>query len=413
MKLLKQIRSTTRVLIILHIICALCFFTRHAFAGTLTSVSMTPDSLTAGDTTNYTLQFTTPSGFSSGDYIILYTEYSGSGGPDVSAATLTSITGGSSLTGSVTFKIADRITIHLTGGSAPAGSAITVVYANVLNPPTAGTGPDYRILINDSSSENVDSAVLGGNTYTSSAVPTVTNPIDDYTGNYKAIAQEGGETVIKSDLNTVFGDGDGDPLTFSVVAGHDTGIVTATIDGNELSITPQGEGTTTITIEADDHDDGTVTDAFDVQVLGLLTPANVEPVSLEPGATGNVVITLTPSTPLLGSVNDQLFLDWPSGFIVSSATLVSVTGGTTNVTLFANSTNTGFRLNSGSWESGATITITIGGITNPSNTGTTGTYRLRAQDSGDEWFSLATIPGDKLSFGNTMAPPTFLLLEKD
>jgi len=371
-----------------------------AWAGTLTSAAVTPADLTAGATTSYTIQFSSATRtLASGDFFIFNTTTFGSPAADVSSATLSSLSGGT-LVGNVSFQLSGRVVVQFTGGSANVGQLVTVVFGNVVNPGVTGAGPDYSLQTTDGGS-TIDSAQVAGHTYTINPVPTVTTPIPDRVGNGSGLAQEDGSVVIESDLNNVFTDGDGDPLSFSVLAGHNVAVATASISGNQLTVTPQGTGTTTITIQADDSSDGTVTDSFDVQVHGLLTPADVAPASLQAGATGNVVLSFTPSTTL--SATDQLFLYWPTGFVVSGATLGSVSGGTSDLTLYSNTANTGFRLNSGTFNAGTPITITIGNITNPATAGATGDYELHAQDSGDAWFGVATISGDTM-VNETVAP---------
>lgn len=270
-----------------------------------------------------------------------------------------------------------------------AAGTYTATISGVTNP---GAGGSYDDII-------LDTRNGGGTTYEKGSIalpaiasanaPTVTTPISD-----QIIAAEDGATIVEADLNNVFTDGDADPLTFTVEAGHDTAIATASITGDELSVTGVATGTTTITIKADDFDDGSVTDSFDVTVLGLLTPADVQPASLTAGATGDVTITLSPDTTLIAS--DQIVVVYPAGFTVNTATLGSVSPATATLNLFANASNSVLQIASGSFASASSISITLQNITNPGTAGPSGDYTIRAQDSGDTVFAIATVAGGTL-----------------
>lgn len=355
--------------------------------------SVAPATLTAGETTNYTISFVTPTPFlfpscDGFTYVILNT---GADGPNLSAATLVSISengGSSDLVGSISFTTPTRAVLRLTAGFAPAGTAISYVIANVTNPGVAGPGPNYRIDTTDGC-DVVDTVTFPGNTYAPTGLPTVIAPIPDQT-----IAAEDGEILIEVDLNNVFIDGNGDPLTFSIDPGHDVDIVTARVDGNQLLVTGVGAGTTTVTVRASDlpAGEGEVTDAFEVTSLGLLTPADVQTTSLFTNSVVGVVVSFRPSTSIVSG--DQIVVLYPPGFDPSGAALDSVVPGTATLNFFANPGSSVLQLSSGSFASGANVSIVLTGVRTPSTEGNPGDYVVRAQDAGNNVYAIATIPGD-------------------
>jgi len=102
--------------------------------------------------------------------------------------------------------------------------------------------------------------------------PRVTSPLGTVT-----MLEDAPARVI--DLNTVFFDPDvlsnGDVLTFSVEAGHNTALVTPTISGGllNLQLLADKNGSTVITIKATDSTNRSVTTSFNL----IVTPANDAP----------------------------------------------------------------------------------------------------------------------------------------
>jgi hypothetical protein len=89
--------------------------------------------------------------------------------------------------------------------------------------------------------------------------PTVANALQD-------LELEGGFANQTIDISTVFADGDGDNLTITV-SSTNTNAATASISGNSLVITEQGNGETAITLTADDGNGGTVVDQFNLTIV--------------------------------------------------------------------------------------------------------------------------------------------------
>lgn len=83
-----------------------------------------------------------------------------------------------------------------------------------------------------------------------------------------------GAGTITQDLNAVFSDPDGDPLTFAA-ASSDDAVAEATVTGSTLTVTPVSVGDATITVTADDGFGGTTEATFDVTVL---TGVSTDPV---------------------------------------------------------------------------------------------------------------------------------------
>ncbi|OXM82459.1 hypothetical protein CF651_30795 [Paenibacillus rigui] len=86
--------------------------------------------------------------------------------------------------------------------------------------------------------------------------PVVANNISDVTANITG----GSKTV---SLTNVFTDEDNDALTYSAVT-SDTGVATVAVSGTDLKITPVSAGTVTITVTANDGNDGSKPTMFTV-----------------------------------------------------------------------------------------------------------------------------------------------------
>ena len=67
----------------------------------------------------------------------------------------------------------------------------------------------------------------------------------------------------------VFTDGDGDPLSYGATSG-DESIATVSLQGSSITIVAAGDGSTTITLTADDDDGGEASIQINVQVVRLL-----------------------------------------------------------------------------------------------------------------------------------------------
>ena len=339
---------------------------------------VTVDDLSIGTTTNYTISFDTTGGLNGtnafgGDGIAILT---GSGGPDFSSVALVSLSGGS-ITGSITAQSTQNFTITLNGaGAASPGTTITIVVSGVVNPGTVGQGPDYTINTADFEvlPPNVETETFAGNVYTGSDAPVVQNPFQD-----QNLEERNGQQVIVADLNTVFDDGDGDVMTFSVVNGHDTAVTEVFINGNELSLNPIAGGSTDVTIQAT-ASDGTASDTFEVTVLGELENPVVTPANLDAGATTNYSFSFTPDVTLQAGQFVALISDPDDGTDHSGSSVVSISGGsglTAQAFQPPSSQATSIEITGGSATTSDTVTIEIAGMVNPGAAGLAPDYTLR------------------------------------
>ena len=90
--------------------------------------------------------------------------------------------------------------------------------------------------------------------------PTVSSAIADVT----IVSESGTRTV---SLSGVFSDADGDALTINAESNdHAIATVSVAADGSRLTVAGVAEGTTTITVTAQDADGNTVSDSFEVTV---------------------------------------------------------------------------------------------------------------------------------------------------
>jgi hypothetical protein len=358
--------------------------------GDLTPATVVPASLLAGDVTTYTVTFDAAADQGANDFIIL------SGGDvNYALATFVSIAGGSSLTASKDVGASDatQIALNIDSGTISAGDTITVVIGNVTNPGSGGLSSEYVLRTLSGSSNTNGQSTIVGNNFTAANVPTVANIIPGILFN-----QEDGPIIktldpggIETNLNYTFVDGDGDPMTFTIEPGHDTNIVTATIVNEEIVLTGQGTGQTTVTVKADDLQDGSITTSFNVGVIAELAPVSVAPSSLFTSAVASYVITLTPNVTL--DTGDRIRFDTPSGFNQTSSALLSLSGGTiVGSKTGGNNAETVITISSGSVNSGTLVTLELSGIVNPAATGMSGNYEVYTDD-GTNNTGLSTVAG--------------------
>ncbi len=378
-----------------------------ANSATLTNFTVTPADLTTGVTTTYTIQFDAASTISTSPFRALRF-ITGSGGANFSNATIDSTSANISL--SCGGCNATSAYMSVTGGSVAPGETVTIVMGNVLNPVTPGLGNNYRMDVEDSSYSDVDTATISGSVYINNTGPVVTNPIPNQTieSQYgaQAIDLESGVGV-STDLNYTFTDGDGDNLTFAVIPGHDTNVVTASVVNDELILTGQNTGSTSITIEADDNDEGTITDTFDVTVYGSLGPASVTPASTVAGETTSYTFTFRAATTL--NDGDFVILNTEAGNQnQNNSTLQSISGGGLTGTVSNNSeTSSVVWFNGGNATPGTTVTVVLNNIVNPGASGQAADYEIRTTDGGN---TTGTIDVAGTVFGSTSTPTVVNLI---
>lgn len=364
--------------------------------GSLTPANVTPTSLLVTQTTDYTLVFSPAVALAGNELVIL------SGAADFSSATLTSINGGSGLTASIDVANSNgsQVAIQLTGGTAATADAITVVFGNMVNPGAPGMATDYTLRTQFSGVTNGQSNITGS-TYVADIFPTVANAIPGQSFNQ----EDGSITVdldssgaVNTDLHFTFVDGDNDPLTFTVEAGHDTNVVTVAIVSDEIILTGQGTGTTTVTIKADDMQDGSVTTSFQVSVLGSISPASVMPSSQFTNVTANYTVSFTPNVTL--SAGDRIRFNTTGEHDQTSSALISISGGSLSGSKVSGSTvETAIGIDSGSVSSGTLVTMVLSGIVNPTSAGMGNDYRI-STDNGVIITGLSTVSGHNFTIAS-------------
>lgn len=122
---------------------------------------------------------------------------------------------------------------------------------------------DVTVTVNDGNEGTVSDTFSVTVNNIANAVPTVANAIPDVTLDQGF----GTETV---DLTNVFIDGNSDVLTFTALSSA-TGVVTVSINGATLTLTEVGVGSADVTVTANDGNDGTVEDMFEVGVMDAST----------------------------------------------------------------------------------------------------------------------------------------------
>ncbi len=123
------------------------------------------------------------------------------------------------------------------------------------------------VTANDGRSGTVSDAF----TVTVKAAPVVASAISDMDLKAGAAQNEGGAQDVT--LSGVFSDADGDALTFTADTSDST-IAGAFLFQGILTVAGLADGTATITVTAQDADGNTVSDTFDVSVVGPPTPVS-------------------------------------------------------------------------------------------------------------------------------------------
>ncbi|MCM1989819.1 immunoglobulin-like domain-containing protein [Oceanirhabdus seepicola] len=175
---------------------------------------------------------------------------------------------------------------------------------------------------------------------TSNQAPTVAQTITDQ------IATEG-EGEITIDVSGTFIDADGDTLTLNVESDKEE-IVTVSVNGTEVVVTPVSEGSAVITVTADDNKGGTVSTAFNVtvnpEVIKNQSPTVAQTITDQIATEGDEEITIDVSGTFSDADGDTLTISAVSDneevtTVVVNGTDVIVTPvseGTTNITVTAN-----------------------------------------------------------------------------
>jgi hypothetical protein len=342
-----------------------------AQAGTLTNVSFSPASNITGVTTTYTVSFTLASTVNNTRAFRIVQQVStpAAGNTNFDNASLVSITGGTLVT-NIALAVPGEIYFNITAGTASAGTVVTLVLSGIGNP-TITAGNSYRMRVDNLSDNEVDAGIGPGNTYVPNPGPTLNNPISDQTN----IEKQSGAYTAVANLNSHFTDGDGDPLSFSVFNVGNAAVATAAVVGNGLQITPQGFGSTTITVRASDNAEGTADDTFNINVIGFLQSTTVTPGSAFVGVTTPYTVVFRPETNI--AIGDFLILSHATGGPdQTGSTLGSLSGTLTGTKTGGGALFTVIQITGGSANATALVTMVLNNIVNPASPSTGPQYLL-------------------------------------
>ena len=181
----------------------------------------------------------------------------------ISDATIVNQSGTHQVSLSGVFSDADSDSLTITASSSDTGKATVSVasdYSSLTVTAKARGTATITVTANDGKGGTVSDTF----TVTVKAAPTVASAIGD-------LRMSSGESQEVS-LSGVFSDADSDTLTHSVKVSDSVVVVTYLFDGT-LTVVAEADGTATITVTAQDSDGNTVSDAFNVSVVGPPSPA--------------------------------------------------------------------------------------------------------------------------------------------
>jgi len=394
-----------------------------ATVGTLAGASVTPASTVAGATGNVDVSFTTAHDWpSTGKLDVVFPS-----GFDVSGA---SFVGASGVDGTFTAAAAGQtVTLTRSGGTTAAGgSTPSITLGGITNPLGSGTTSPYALSTRTPEGAVIDQGTAPGTTISpgtltgASVIPATT--VAGATGNVdvsfttanqwpatgrlaivfpSGFDVSGASFVGASGVNGTFGaSSSGQTVTLIRSGGTTAGA------GSSPSITiggitnPPVSGTTGLSTLSTRTPEGAVIDQGTAPGTtidpGTLTGAAVTPSSTVAGATGNVDVGFTSAN--AWPANGKLAVTFPAGFDVSSASFVTATGvdGTMGASV-AGQTVTLTRSGGTTTGPGTLVSVTLGGVTNPPVSGTTGTYDLSTTTSTGTTIDHGTAPGTTLSPG--------------
>ncbi len=384
------------------------FIANIQMASALSNITITPADFNINATTSYTISFLSEEGVAEGGFVGVATTNAATG-PDFSGiptGPITISTSNGDVFASINTAPGTNVQFDLlAGNSIPPNTTLTFTYTNIVNPAVPGSGPDYSLITFDFVNF-VTQATAPGTIYTNPMPdgPVVIAPIADLTASGSALVEADGPQQIVANLNTVFEDGNGNPMTFSIDAGNDANIATASINNNALTINPIGSGTTTFGITATSVN-GSATDTFDVRVIGEIDNAMIIPQDLDAGATGVTYnLSFTPAGPITSGNTIWLQSSAAGGPDYTNAT-VSISGGSLTGVLFAPGAvgTVIIQITGGTATSSDTVNITINNVENPGSGGQGPDYNLLYRDFGTNDIDKTTIAG---SIYNAVGVPT-------
>ena len=194
--------------------------------------------------------------------------------PTVSAsiadATIVSESGTKQVSLSGVFSDADNDSLTVTAASSDEAKA-TVSVAGDYSSLTVNAQARGTAVITVTAADGEGGTVSDAFTVTVKAAPAVASAIADMDLKAGATQDEGGVRDVT--LSAVFSDADGDSLTFTADT-SDFAIAEALLFQGILTVVGLADGSATITVTAQDADGNTVSDAFDVEVVGPPSPVS-------------------------------------------------------------------------------------------------------------------------------------------
>ena len=182
----------------------------------------------------------------------------------ISDATIVSESGTKQVSLAGVFSDADGDSLTVTAASSDEAKA-TVSVASDGSSLTVSAQARGTAVITVTANDGRGGTVSDTFTVTVKAAPVVASAIADMDLKAGATQNEGGVRDVT--LSAVFSDADGDALTFTADT-SDFAIAEALLFQGILTVVGLADGTATITVTAEDADGNTVSDAFDVKVVG-------------------------------------------------------------------------------------------------------------------------------------------------
>ena len=183
----------------------------------------------------------------------------------IADATIVNESGTKGVSLSGVFDDADGDALTITAASSDEAKATVSVASDGSSLTVAAKSRGTATITVTASDGNGDS-VEDSFTVTVKAAPVVASAIADIAGMTVGDSQD-------IDLSEVFSDADGDALSFSAET-SDFEVVEAFLFLGTLTVAGLADGTATITVTAEDADGNTVSDAFDVEVVGPPSPVS-------------------------------------------------------------------------------------------------------------------------------------------
>ena len=188
----------------------------------------------------------------------------------ISDATIVNESGTQTVSLGGVFSDADGDSLTITAASSDEAKA-TVSVAGDYSSLTVNAQARGTAVITVTAADGEGGTVSDAFTVTVKAAPAVASAIADMDLKAGATQDEGGVRDVT--LSAVFSDADGDSLTFTADT-SDFAIAEALLFQGILTVVGLADGSATITVTAQDADGNTVSDTFDVKVVGPPTPAS-------------------------------------------------------------------------------------------------------------------------------------------